>query len=279
MTSRIDPNGRGAMIVIRTMHPRLTILVAALAIAGCAATQHAPAPEVAAPAPFHPTVRKVVSMAEWEGADDEAEMDFTIPAFNPAMGAGPEDQIKSEFRGKDRKGAKTSVVSAHTESFDTIDDFVATLESDDTMLHHHPAIKRTTDERVAEEERNVRVHAWIYAITFEADQDWHVIAGTDPTGDPITYFNCEVSGLPAADADDFDQLLKVRKQLATILDNDLPAGGSYTLYEPFPVTIEGSIFFDVDHKAGAVGPNGPPPMKPDRAWEIHPITKLSLAEQ
>jgi hypothetical protein len=41
------------------------------------------------------------------------------------------------------------------------------------------------------------------------------------------------------------------------------------------VRIEGSLFFDVDHAAGAVGPAN---MKPKSAWEMHPITKITLAE-
>jgi hypothetical protein len=31
--------------------------------------------------------------------------------------------------------------------------------------------------RATEQQRNVRVKAWIYAIKFESDNDWHVIFG------------------------------------------------------------------------------------------------------
>lgn len=37
------------------------------------------------------------------------------------------------------------------------------------MLNHDPEIKRTTMTRAEEENRNVRVKAWIYAIKFEKD--------------------------------------------------------------------------------------------------------------
>jgi hypothetical protein len=39
------------------------------------------------------------------------------------------------------------------------------------------------------------------------------------------------------------------------------------------VLIEGSLFFDIDHAAGVVGPEG---KRPKKAWEIHPITKIKL---
>ncbi len=68
--------------------------------------------------------------------------------------------------------------------------------TDKDMLTHDPPIKRTSSTRFDEEQRNVRVQAWIYAVKYEAGQDWHIIAGTDPSGAPITYFNSEVSGLP-----------------------------------------------------------------------------------
>ena len=127
--------------------------------------------------------------------------------------------------------------------------------------------------RAVEENRNVRVPAWIYAIKFEADADWHVILGSDPSGTTQTFFNGEVSGLPLASSPDFSTLLRVRKSLAKILGKDLPTGSGYNKYDPpLPVTVEGSLFFDVDHAAGVVGPTG---MRPQTAWEIHPITRLS----
>jgi hypothetical protein len=59
-----------------------------------------------------------------------------------------------------------------------------------------------------------------------------------------------------------------------MLKNELPNGSSYRKYNhPIPVIVEGSLFFDIDHVAGVVGPQG---MRPTTAWEIHPITKLVL---
>jgi hypothetical protein len=219
---------------------------------------------------------ETVAEESWENAEPEDEMDITIPPFDPIHGAGESDQIKARFRGKDRKGPKTSIVDAEVEDLETIDALVESLPADDDMVNHSPPLKKSTNVRMTEEERNVRVEAWIYAIKYEADQDWHIIAGTDPDGDSVTYFNTEVSGVPQKkaghEAPDHDALLAVREALADLLHHKLPGPSGYRKYtHPIPVVIEGSLFFDVDHPAGNVGPAG---MKPETAWEIHPITSL-----
>jgi len=51
-------------------------------------------------------------------------------------------------------------------------------------------------------------------------------------------------------------------------------GSSYKKFDPpIPVRVEGSLFFDLDHAAGVVGPQG---MRPSTAWEIHPVTKIEF---
>jgi hypothetical protein len=205
--------------------------------------------------------------------EDEAEMDITIPAFNPLTSADPLEQINARFRGAHRRVPKTTITSGAGETFATLRELIADLPDDDDMLNHTPPVRRDTMTRATEERRNVRVTAWIYAITYEVDQDWHIILGTRPNSGTVAFFNAEVSGLPANAAAAFSKLSKVRRQLAVILDNRLP-GGNYRKYKvPIPVVVEGSLFFDVDHAAGAVGPDG---MEPDTAWEIHPITNLEL---
>jgi hypothetical protein len=214
--------------------------------------------------------------SEWAFAEKEEEMDITIPAFDPLTGAGVSDQIKARFRGQDRKGPKTSIADAEIENFENLRSLIASLPSDDDMRNHEPPVEKDSMSRFAEERRNVRVAAWIYAIKYEADQDWHVIIGTDPSTTSKTFFNAEVSGLPSQSSAAFETLLKVRQQLANILDNDLPQEGSYRKYEdPIPVLIGGSLFYDIDHAPGIVGPTG---MRPRTAWEIHPITSLDLKQ-
>jgi hypothetical protein len=205
--------------------------------------------------------------------EDEDEMDITIPAFNPLTAAGTADQIGARFRGTDRKGPKTTIASASRENFSDLKALVATLTGDDDMRDHHPPLERDTMTRMVEEVKNVRVPAWIYAIKYEADQDWHVILGTDPSasGTP-TFFNAEISGLPGNAAAAFAKLKQVRVALAEILSDELPSGSGYRKYDdPIAVVVEGSLFYDIDHAAGVVGPAG---MRPKTAWEIHPVTKL-----
>jgi len=153
---------------------------------------------------------------------------------------------------------------------------VQTLAADDDMRNHNPEITRaSTSQRVEEEDRNVRVPAFICAIKYEADQDWHIIGSSDSECEGL-FFNFEVSGLPRSNSPAHDTLLTVRQDLAEILDHDLPGPGSYHKYKgngPIPVIIQGSLFYDVDHAPGVVGPAT---MKPETAWEIHPVTQISL---
>ena len=242
------------------------LLVAALVVSGCALrAPHLPPAQLA----FTDLPASDTGFVE-----PEAEMDITIPAFDPLTAAGPSDQIKAKFRGVDRKTPKISIVSGAREDFADIVALAQSLAPDNAMTNHTPPIERDTMTRAVEERRNVRVTAWIYAIKYEADQDWHVIIGTDPAQTPATFFNAEISGLPANSAASFSKLQAVRQKLADILVNQLPAGSGYRKYTfPIPVVVDGSLFFDVDHAAGVVGPAG---MRPQTAWEIHPVTRLAL---
>jgi hypothetical protein len=247
----------------------------ALTVVGCAARDQVKTPITAPP---HSPVRyyqaEIIPVPNW-GEPDRGPMDPTIAPYDPLTAAGSGDQIKALFRGTDRKMAKTSFAELQTERESTIDQLVVTLIADRAMLAHEPPITGgPSSERVQEEYRSVKIRGWIYAIKNEDDQDWHLIVGTDPAGGATTYLSCEISGLPMTSATAYATLLEARKSLASILDNDLPGPGSYTKYTPpIPVAIEGMLFFDVNRPAGAVGPTG---MRPNTAWEVHPITKIEL---
>ena len=254
------------------MRRRWASVLVALVFVAASCTK--PKPNVA-PAPA-PATRAFVDLPASESGVVESEdrMDITIPVFDPLTAAGSSSALKAQFRGTDRKGAKTSIASGSTESYDTLVPLVASLPADDQMLNHTPVIARTTNTRMTEEERNVHVDAWIYAMKYETDQDWHMIIGTDPSasGTP-TFFNAEISGLPPASAASFAQLSDARNSLGALLNNNLPGSSGYRKFnEPIAITLEGSLFFDVDHAAGVVGPNN---MQPQTAWEIHPVTKLT----
>lgn len=250
---------------LRSLHA--CVLLLALVVANCAIRRPVLTPEDRA--------YVLVPLEESGEGENEDEMDITIPAFNPLTAADPTEVINARFRGVDRKAVKIGIATASCEAFADLDALMVTLADDSDMLNHEPSIERTSAWRADEEKRNVRVAAWIYAIKYEHDQDWHIILGTDPSaaGDP-TFFNAEVSGLPANNAASFRRLQRVRKQLAEMFDYDLPLSGGYRKYtQPPAVVVDGSLFFDVDHKAGVVGPQG---MRPDTAWEIHPVTNLRL---
>jgi hypothetical protein len=242
-----------------------------LLIAGCA--QQTQIASAAKPGPGKYTVEPATA---WGHPEEEDEMDQFTAAFSPLTGAGEADQIKAQFRGNDRKAAKISIANARLERFDSLDALIETLPSDDDMRHHDPKItEAATQNRVDEEKRNVRVPAFICAIKYEADQDWHIIGSADADCDGPTFFNFEVSGLPKSNAASHDQLLEARNQFAELLDHDLPGPNTYRKYKgsgPIAVVIEGSLFYDVDHAPGIVGPDG---MKPAMAWEVHPMTSIA----
>jgi hypothetical protein len=212
------------------MKKMLIGVVMITAIAGCA-----PAMKKRTPMPTH----IVHTDAEWESPEDEDDMDPLIPAYNPLLSKDPTEQLLMRFRGVDRKGPKTSIAPGNIQTFSSIETLIASLPDDANMLNHTPALEKSSNTRFSEEQRNVRVTAWIYAIKYESDQDWHVILGTGPNDSTPTYFNAEVSGLPASNAAGYKKLKKVREDLAKMFDFDLPATG-YWEYEPSTNTATGS---------------------------------------
>ena len=50
--------------------------------------------------------------------------------------------------------------------------------------------------------------------------------------------------------------------------------GSYIKFTPaIPVKVQGSLFYDIDHEPGVIGPTG---FRPKTAWEIHPVTDIEF---
>jgi len=187
-----------------------------------------------------------------------------------------------QFGGTSRRIAKLSIADAKTEKFNDVAALIATLPE-----HAFMKKKKIPDDaksnRVAEEKRNVRVQAWIYAASIENDNDYHLILGRDPDGggDPV-YMTMELSGLPPANMKSHAALKGARdafkKFFAKFFNNDLP-GTSYDFYDPpIRVDIEGSLFWDVSHASG--GRPGPQSLRKDMpvVWEVHPISKMKLFE-
>lgn len=180
-----------------------------------------------------------------------------------------------QFDGTARAAAKLSISTAATESFADIPDLIASLPAKSAMVNHKPKIMIGADsERVEEEERNVQVKAFIYAISRENDNDFHLVVGRDPALRPPMYITMEISGLPDEGDPSFARLKKVRDTFKSFFGTELP-GATYDFYDPpIPIDVEGSLFFDMSHAHGQSP--GPPSLHPDMPviWEVHPISSI-----
>jgi hypothetical protein len=201
-------------------------------------------------------------------AEDFAEAEADAPAGD-------------DFEGTARKAAKLSIAKAKTEKFTDLKNLIKSLTPDDEMKNHNPKIGTGANSgRVKEEQRNVRVNAFIYAASREADNDFHLIIGRDPDKTPEMYMTMELSGLPPETSASFEKLNDARDSYKTFYDENLGGnlpGLKYSFYDPpIEVTIEGSLFFDMSHaKGSAPGPKSLKSRMPT-IWEVHPITKITF---
>ena len=250
----------------RPARPAPKSVVAELILAPARPATAAPATGRRAPAPATYRILRTTQVDEYDKAVS-AEA-----AAGPAV-APPSDN----FQGTDRKAAKLSIADGQVESFNDLKDLIDSLTADDDMIHHQPRIKTTsTSKRVAEEERNVKVTAFLYAASREKDNDFHLIVGRDPSSSAM-YMTMEVSGLPSSSTSSRATLEQARDDYKAFFANQpngLP-GPSYDFYDPpIPVEIGGSLFFDMTHAKG--GHPGPHDLRPDMPtiWEVHPVTSI-----
>jgi hypothetical protein len=180
------------------------------------------------------------------------------------------------FKGSARKAAKITISGASTETFDDLKTLIDSLVSESAMKSHRPKITTGPKSgRVSEEERNVRVKAWLYAASRENDNDFHLILGRDPSKKKV-FMTMEVSGLPPSSSKHRAKIEKARKVYMKRFAAVLPGSG-YDFYKPpIPVEIGGSLFFDIGHVSG--GRPGPDDLRDDipTVWEVHPVTHLKF---
>src|SRR5262245_42085922 len=189
---------------------------------------------------------------------------------------GPDD-----FIGNDRMVAKTSIASGPNQTFAPLGDLLYELitnHPDDQMRNRNPPMKRDPDfDRVAEENRNVTVPAWLYAVKKEDnDHDYHLIVGSDPNSPTIRYMNMEISALPLS-GPNRDALRVPTQALKDFLQNNnhlIGSSGYLRFEDPVPIRVSGSLFYDIDHAPGIVGSFKEPRRVPDTAWEVHPVTEI-----
>jgi hypothetical protein len=182
-----------------------------------------------------------------------------------------------DYTGDKRKAAKLSVGKRKIEKFTDLKTLIASLPAEDKMVNHQPPITNdATSGRVAEEQRQVRVRAFLYAASRESDNDFHLIIGRDPTKSPEMYMTMEVSGLPPKTSASFKKLKAVRDAYKNFFGNNLPGSGYDFPRPPVPVEIEGSLYFDMPHATGSrPGPKSLKSRMPT-IWEVHPVTKITF---
>ncbi len=167
-----------------------------------------------------------------------------------------------------RERAKTTVAVAPTETFASLHALLASLIPDEQMRPEHRELRRIGG-RVLVEDRNVAVGAWVYAVTREADGDYHLMLGDGPER-PTEFMTAEITRVPAKSADAAG-LRAVRAQFHALFGHLYGVGFYKRIKPPRYVRVTGSLFYDIDHRPGHVGPRD---AAPSTAWEIHPVTSL-----
>ncbi|MFL5741465.1 MAG: hypothetical protein ACJ75B_14670 [Flavisolibacter sp.] len=203
----------------------------------------------------------------------EVENEVSTEAANPPCSG-------ENFDGSDRKKAKLSFSTAAQQTYATLSDLLQTLPADNVMGNHNPAISTGPNSaRVQEEQRNVYVKkAWIYTFSREGDEDFHTIIGTTATPTAsTTYFNIEVSGLPAANASSSSKIKSARAAFKKFFNLTGSCSGGYVavMQQPIEIEFKGSLFFDQLHFAGHAS-IGHGVAKPKTYWEVHPVSFISF---
>jgi hypothetical protein len=234
-----------------------SISLALIFLTGCATPPSAPAPLL------HDKY-KVTQTSQF----DEVEAAERLSASSRSLASSGDI-----FAGTDRRDPKTSVATGGLKSFSTIAELRSSFPKDSFMKGL--GITRAPDsERTPQEQYNVSVDGYIYAASKESDNDFHLIVGDKDCTAGSCFINVEVSGLPQDQNDaSYPTLSAVRTKFLAYFDNQQPGRGYRKFDPPIAVSLTGSVFFDVDHPAGAVGPAG---LKPSSAWEIHPVTDITF---
>lgn len=195
---------------------------------------------------------------------DDEEMEEEVEASENRAAA-----CTNIYDGVARANAKTTFATPAIVKYSTIPALRSSLQTDTYMR----SIGLTSNSlRFSQEQRNVSVTtSYLYAIKMEDDEDYHLIIGnnTDSSG----LMNCEASGLPPVTYSSYAAIAGVRNAIKNYFGTDFCGEWSYTKFTPaIKISIlKGSMFYDIDHLPGVVGPTG---LRPNTSWEMHPIGKL-----
>ncbi|MGZ4048732.1 MAG: hypothetical protein ACXVPU_03650 [Bacteroidia bacterium] len=178
----------------------------------------------------------------------------------------------NNFAGVARASAKKSFATASYVTYPNIASLRSSLPTDTYMLGKHLTL---SSPRITEEKRNVSItNAYLYAISRESDNDYHMIIG-DGTATPTTLMNCECGGLPATSATSYHTMKTARDYIKSYFGTDFCGTSGYTHFaHPIHITVlKGSLFYDIDHSPGTIGPTG---FRANTSWEMHPISTITF---
>ncbi|MBK6994194.1 MAG: hypothetical protein IPH31_04465 [Lewinellaceae bacterium] len=218
-----------------------------------------------------------VIWVEMQGSDGVSDQDGFDSLGLESVGRrkNPLHCVSHKFAGVVRKDVKTLPHQGSTKAFASLDNLVAWLPKDSLMKHHQPPISTKSDsKRVAEESQNVKIkRAYLLAAYRAEDNDFHVLICNRPTYDSTAIlFTIEVSGLPDSSnvsRRDYCKLVTARCAFISQLGN-IACGNTFIFRDAgLPVSVGGSLFFDIHHAGQIHGRKG---LHPKSAWEIHPVT-------
>jgi hypothetical protein len=182
--------------------------------------------------------------------------------------------ITDIYLGTKRKKSKTSFATKAYKTFKTVAALKKTFVADSIMRNLSPAIKSDSGSvRVTQEKRNVIITtAFIYAVSREDDNDFHVIIGDSLPYNVANSITVEISGLPNPANNATDSIQNTRNVFESFFGEK--CSGAYTVFSPpIKISVSGSLFFDIDHAAGIVGTGI---YKPQSCWEIHPVNSITF---
>ena len=261
------------------------LIALALALAGCATEPPLFVGRYIKGIPQPNQWKKFLAQAERgqieEVRDDTAEPSVSVHLINyqfgPVGATHPTGATSSEiFKGKFRPEAKTSYARIRKEKTTDVDSLLKALPTDAQMTQqHHELVAKDSNHqnhvpRIAEEKRNVTVNAWLYWVSRQTDDDYHLILGdTSELSSKTVFMNAEISGLPP-DKPTGQPFVRLRDDLRKVLATTPNKNGAFN--HPLPVRITGSLLWDGEHRnPHNVGPKKPVDLRPKKAWEIHPI--------
>jgi hypothetical protein len=189
-------------------------------------------------------------------------------------------QCKSEnFAGCARRQVKTSYSKVALKSY-TLKELLDKLDQakykDATIKAKLKNFPNKQTKRLPEEDQSVTIsNVYLFAIKQLPDNDYHMIVCDK---EKKRFLTVELSGLPD-NVSHTSPLKKARDEFNDKFVYEVSCNGKYVVFTDiiYPIKfITGTLFFDVNHDGGSIGPQNYP--GPTTAWEIHPVTAIKFGD-